>query len=86
MTKRAMARAERAKAVAMRVTGNKEGNGQGGKGNDDGNKGVGQGATTEMKRTVATASRVAHDEEGKCNSDKGSGQQGWQWQGQQGRW
>ncbi len=37
--KRVMARAARAMATAMRMVGNKEGNGMGGKSNGDGNEG-----------------------------------------------
>ncbi len=38
-TKRAMARAARVMATAMRMAGNEEGDGKGGKSNDDGNGG-----------------------------------------------
>jgi hypothetical protein len=54
-----MARAARAMTMAMRVAGNEEGNGEGIKGDGNGNKGVRQGTATLMKRATATAARVA---------------------------
>ncbi len=52
-------------ATAMRVAGNKEGNGEGGKGNGDSDKGVRQGTALAMKWAMATATRVAGKEESK---------------------
>jgi hypothetical protein len=56
--KRAKARAARAWATVMRVAGNKEGNGNGGKRDGDGNKGGGRVMATAMKRVMVTATRV----------------------------
>jgi hypothetical protein len=50
-------------AMATRVAGNKEGNGEGGKGNGDSDKGVRQGTALAMKWAMATATRVAGEEE-----------------------
>jgi hypothetical protein len=49
--------------MAMRVAGNKEGNGEGSKGNGDSDKGVRQGAALATKWAMATATRVAGEEE-----------------------
>jgi hypothetical protein len=43
----------------MRVAGNKEGNGEGGKGDCNGNKGIRQGMAMAIKRAMATMTRVA---------------------------
>jgi hypothetical protein len=57
----------------------KEGKGKGGKGNCDSNKGVMQGTVMATKRAMATAMRVAGNEESagngdcKCDSNKGDG-------------
>jgi hypothetical protein len=58
--------------MTMRVPGNKEGNGEGGKGNDSSDKGVGQETAMATKRAMVTATRVAGDKE--CNGNKGVGQ------------
>ncbi len=50
-------------ATAMRVAGNKEGNGEGGKGNGDSNKGVRQGTALATKWAMVTVTRVAGKEE-----------------------
>jgi hypothetical protein len=50
-------------AMAMRVVGNKEGNGEGGKGNGDSNKGVRQGTALATKWAMATVTRAAGKEE-----------------------
>ncbi len=76
--------------TAMRVAGNKEGDGECGKSDGNGDKGVWQGTVMATKRATATAMRVAGDKEGNDNkegnnSNKGSGQQRGPWQGQQ-RW
>ncbi len=73
--------------TAMRVAGDEEGNGKGGKGIGFGNKGVGQGMAMMTKRAMAIAMRVAGDKEGNVdtegngNSDKGSVQLRRRWQG-----
>jgi hypothetical protein len=46
-------------ATAMRVAGNKEGNGDFGKSDGDGNKGGGQATAMATKRVIVTATRVA---------------------------
>ncbi len=51
--------AARALMMAMRVAGNKEGNGNFGKRDGDGNKGGGQATAMATKRVIVTASRVA---------------------------
>ncbi len=66
--------------MAMMVAGNKEGNGVGGKGDGNSNKGVKQGTVMETKRAMATAARVVGNkedngkEEGNCDSSEGGGQ------------
>ncbi len=45
--------------MAMRVAGNKEGNGNFGKRDSDGDKGGGQATAMATKRVIVTASRVA---------------------------
>ncbi len=60
-------------AMAMRVVGNKEGNGKGGKGGGDSNKGVRQGTALMSKWAMATAMSVAGKEESKCSKGYGSG-------------
>jgi hypothetical protein len=57
--------------MATRVVGNKEGNGEGGKGNGDSNKVVRQGTVMATKRAMATVVRVVGEEESK--SSKGDG-------------
>ncbi len=52
-------------ATAMRMAGNKEGNGEGGKGNGDSDKGVRQGTALVTKWAIGTATRVAGKEESK---------------------
>jgi hypothetical protein len=52
-------------AMAMRVAGNKEGNG-------NGNKGVGQRTAMATKRAMGTATRVAGKEEGKGGMGDGN--------------
>jgi hypothetical protein len=47
----------------MRMAGNEEGNGEGGKGNGDSNKGVRQGTALATKWAMATATRVVGEEE-----------------------
>ncbi len=47
----------------MRVAGNEERNGEGGKGNGDSDKGVRQGTALATKWAMATATRVAGEEE-----------------------
>jgi hypothetical protein len=49
--------------MAMRVAGNEEGNGEGGKGNGYSDKGVRQGTALATKWAMATATRVAGEEE-----------------------
>jgi hypothetical protein len=49
-------------ATAMRVVGNKEGNGKGSKGDGDGNKGVIRGTAIATKWAMATVTRVAGKE------------------------
>ncbi len=56
----------------MRVAGNKEGNGEGGKGNGDSDKGVRQGMALATKWAMATATRVADKEESECSKGFGS--------------
>ncbi len=56
----------------MRVAGNKEGNGKGGKGNDNGNKGVSQGMAIATKRAIATVTRVVGEEESKASKGDGN--------------
>jgi hypothetical protein len=48
---------------------NKEGKGKGGKGDGDGNKGVKQGTVKATKRAMATATRVAGNQESAGNGD-----------------
>jgi hypothetical protein len=57
-----MERAARAMAAAMRVVGDNENDGDYGKGNDNGNKGVRQGTAMAMRRALVTATRVAGNE------------------------
>jgi hypothetical protein len=52
-------------AMAMRVVGNEEGNGEGSNGNGDSDKGVRQGTALATKWAMATATRVAGEEESK---------------------
>ncbi len=52
-------------AMAIRVAGNEEGNGEGGKGNGESDKGVRQGMALATKWAMATAMRVASEEESK---------------------
>jgi hypothetical protein len=52
-------------AMAMRTAGNKEGNGEGGKGNGDSDNGVRQGMALATKWALTTATRVAGKEESK---------------------
>jgi hypothetical protein len=59
-------------AMAMRVAGNKEGNGEGGKGNGDSNKGVRQGTALATKWAMVTVTRVAGEEESKRSKGFGS--------------
>jgi hypothetical protein len=56
----------------MRVAGNKEGYGEGGKGNGDSNKGVRQGTALATKWAMAAATRVAGEEESKRSKGFGS--------------
>jgi hypothetical protein len=56
---RAWVGAARAMAMAMRVVGNKEGNGNFGKRDGNGNKGGRQATATATKRVIVTATRVA---------------------------
>jgi hypothetical protein len=51
--------------MAMRVAGNEEGNGEGGKGNGDSDKGVRQWTALATKWAMATATRVVCKEESK---------------------
>ncbi len=64
------------RAAAMRVAGNKEGNGEGSKGNGDSNKGVRQGTALATKWAMATATRVAGEEESKRSKGFWRQQQG----------
>jgi hypothetical protein len=50
-------------AMALRMAGDKEGNGEGGKGDGDSNKGVRRGTALVTKWAMATATRVAGEEE-----------------------
>ncbi len=66
--------------VAMNVSCNEEGGGDGGK--SDGDEGGGRATATATTWAMATAMRLAGDEEGKCkggkfNSDGNKG--GWRW-------
>ncbi len=56
-------------ATAMRVVGNEEGNGEGGKGGGDSNKGIMQVMALATKWAMATATRVAD----KVESKRGKG-------------
>jgi hypothetical protein len=56
--KRARMRVARAMATVMRVVGNKEGNGDGGKSDGNSNKGGGQAMVAATKRVVVMATRV----------------------------
>jgi hypothetical protein len=49
----------RAIATAMRVASNKEGSGEGGKSDDNSDKGGGQATAMAMKRVMVMATRVA---------------------------
>jgi hypothetical protein len=57
--------------MAMREAGDEEGNGEGGKGNGDSNKGVRWGTTLATKWAMVTATRVAGEEESKCGKGYG---------------
>jgi hypothetical protein len=76
-----MARVARVIAMAMRVVGNKEGIGKGGKSNDNGNEGVRRWMAMAIKRAMATAMGVVGNKEGNGNkeddgnSNKGGRQQ-----------
>ncbi len=61
MTKRARARAGAARVMmtAMRMAGNKEGNGNFSKRDGNGNKGGGQATAMATKRVIVTVTRVA---------------------------
>ncbi len=59
-------------ATAMRVAGNKEGNGEGSKGDEDSDKGVRQGTAFVTKWAMTTAMRVAGKEESKHSMGYGS--------------
>ncbi len=56
-------------AMAMRVVGDEEGNGEGSKGDGDSNKGVRRGMALATKWAMATATRVA----GKEENERGKG-------------
>ena len=59
-------------AMAMRVAGNKEGNGKGNKGDEDSNKGVRGGTILVTKWAMVTATRVGGEEESKHGKGYGS--------------
>jgi hypothetical protein len=59
-------------ATGMRLAGNKEGNGKGGKGNGDNNKGVRQGTTMATKGAKVTVTRVTREEESKVGKGDGN--------------
>ncbi len=55
-------RVARAMVMAMRVAGNEGGNGNGGKSDDNGNKGGERATATVTKRVMAIATRVAGEQ------------------------
>jgi hypothetical protein len=66
--------------VTTNVSCNKEGGGDGGK--SDGDEGGGQATATATTWVMATAMRLAGDEEGKCKGGKfnsNGNEGGWQW-------
>jgi hypothetical protein len=58
--------------LGIKVVGNKEGNGESGEGNSDGNKGGRQATVTSQ--AMVMAARVVGNKEGDCKGGKGGGQ------------